>query len=146
MPYPFAAYDHQVTNAQNLAERGGAVMIKDAELTGERLAHEIERLLKDRAHARPHVGERAPLRAARRGRAHRAEPHRVGAHPKRGHGTPTPDARRRGGRLMYGRPRAIHFIGIGGSGMSGLAEVLLTTGLPRVGLGPQGQRRHATAW
>jgi UDP-N-acetylmuramate--alanine ligase len=29
---------------------------------------------------------------------------------------------------MYGRPRAIHFIGIGGSGMSGLAEVLLTTG------------------
>jgi len=29
---------------------------------------------------------------------------------------------------MYGRPRAIHFIGIGGSGMSGLAEILLTTG------------------
>ena len=29
---------------------------------------------------------------------------------------------------MYGRARAIHFIGIGGSGMSGLAEVLLTTG------------------
>jgi UDP-N-acetylmuramate--alanine ligase len=29
---------------------------------------------------------------------------------------------------MYGRARSIHFIGIGGSGMSGLAEVLLTTG------------------
>ncbi len=29
---------------------------------------------------------------------------------------------------MYGRARKIHFIGIGGSGMSGLAEVLLTTG------------------
>jgi UDP-N-acetylmuramate--alanine ligase len=29
---------------------------------------------------------------------------------------------------MYGSARAIHFIGIGGSGMSGLAEVLLTTG------------------
>jgi UDP-N-acetylglucosamine--N-acetylmuramyl-(pentapeptide) pyrophosphoryl-undecaprenol N-acetylglucosamine transferase len=48
VPYPFAAYDHQVTNAQNLAERGGAVMIKDAELTGERLAIEVERLIKDR--------------------------------------------------------------------------------------------------
>ena len=49
VPYPFAAYDHQVTNAQNLAERGGAVMIKDAELTGERLATEVSRLIKDRA-------------------------------------------------------------------------------------------------
>ena len=29
---------------------------------------------------------------------------------------------------MYGRARKIHFIGIGGSGMSGLAEVLLTMG------------------
>ena len=29
---------------------------------------------------------------------------------------------------MYGRARRIHFIGIGGSGMSGLAEVLLTMG------------------
>ena len=29
---------------------------------------------------------------------------------------------------MYGRARKIHFIGVGGSGMSGLAEVLLTTG------------------
>ncbi len=49
VPYPFAAYDHQVTNAQNLAERGGAVMIQDSALTGERLATEIERLIKDRA-------------------------------------------------------------------------------------------------
>jgi UDP-N-acetylmuramate--alanine ligase len=29
---------------------------------------------------------------------------------------------------MYGRARKIHFIGVGGSGMSGLAEVLLTMG------------------
>jgi UDP-N-acetylglucosamine--N-acetylmuramyl-(pentapeptide) pyrophosphoryl-undecaprenol N-acetylglucosamine transferase len=48
VPYPFAAYDHQVTNAQNLAERGGAVMILDADLTGERLATEVQRLVKDR--------------------------------------------------------------------------------------------------
>jgi UDP-N-acetylglucosamine--N-acetylmuramyl-(pentapeptide) pyrophosphoryl-undecaprenol N-acetylglucosamine transferase len=48
VPYPFAAYDHQVTNAQNLAERGGAVLILDADLTGERLATEVQRLVKDR--------------------------------------------------------------------------------------------------
>src|SRR3990170_668426 len=29
---------------------------------------------------------------------------------------------------MYGRIRRIHFVGIGGSGMSGIAEVLLTLG------------------
>jgi len=48
VPYPFAAYNHQEVNAQNLAERGGAVTIKDGELTGERLALELSRLLKDR--------------------------------------------------------------------------------------------------
>ena len=49
VPYPFAAYNHQVTNAQNLSERGGAVIILDADLTGERLATEIQRLVKDKA-------------------------------------------------------------------------------------------------
>ena len=29
---------------------------------------------------------------------------------------------------MYGRTHRIHFIGVGGSGMSGIAEVLLTMG------------------
>jgi UDP-N-acetylglucosamine--N-acetylmuramyl-(pentapeptide) pyrophosphoryl-undecaprenol N-acetylglucosamine transferase len=48
VPYPFAAYNHQEINAQNLAERGGAVSIKDADLNGERLAGELVRLVKDR--------------------------------------------------------------------------------------------------
>jgi UDP-N-acetylglucosamine--N-acetylmuramyl-(pentapeptide) pyrophosphoryl-undecaprenol N-acetylglucosamine transferase len=48
VPYPFAAYNHQEINAQNLAERGGAVSIRDSDLTGERLALELVRLLKDR--------------------------------------------------------------------------------------------------
>ena len=48
VPYPFAAHDHQRVNATNLADRGAAVMIDDAELTGERLAQEIAHLLADR--------------------------------------------------------------------------------------------------
>lgn len=48
IPYPHAAHDHQVVNAQNLVERGAAALILDRELTGERLAHEIAHWLADR--------------------------------------------------------------------------------------------------
>jgi UDP-N-acetylglucosamine--N-acetylmuramyl-(pentapeptide) pyrophosphoryl-undecaprenol N-acetylglucosamine transferase len=48
IPYPYAAHDHQRVNAANLADRGAAVVIEDAELTGERLAKEIAHLLADR--------------------------------------------------------------------------------------------------
>ncbi|MEO6462644.1 MAG: undecaprenyldiphospho-muramoylpentapeptide beta-N-acetylglucosaminyltransferase [Candidatus Eisenbacteria bacterium] len=48
VPYPYAAYNHQEINAQNLAERGGAISIRDSDLTGERLSLELLRLLKDK--------------------------------------------------------------------------------------------------
>lgn len=48
IPYPYAAHDHQRVNAANLADRGAAVLIEDAELDGERLAREIAHLLADR--------------------------------------------------------------------------------------------------
>jgi UDP-N-acetylglucosamine--N-acetylmuramyl-(pentapeptide) pyrophosphoryl-undecaprenol N-acetylglucosamine transferase len=48
IPYPYAAHDHQRVNAQNLADRGAAVVIEDAELDGERLAREVAHLLADR--------------------------------------------------------------------------------------------------
>ena len=48
IPYPYAAHDHQRVNAANLADRGAAVLIEDAELDGERLAKEIAHLLADR--------------------------------------------------------------------------------------------------
>lgn len=48
VPYPYAAHDHQRVNAQNLADRGAAVVIEDAELDGERLAKEIAHLLADK--------------------------------------------------------------------------------------------------
>src|SRR5882672_10871068 len=41
-------------------------------------------------------------------------------------GLPTPRAA--GGADVYGRTRRIHFVGIGGAGMSGIAEVLLNMG------------------
>ncbi len=73
VPYPFAAYNHQEINAQNLAERGGAVSIRDADLTGDRLAHELLRLVKDRetlirmsANARRFARPDAAQRIARR--------------------------------------------------------------------------------
>jgi len=48
VPYPYAAHDHQRVNAANLADRGAAVVIEDADLTGEKLAQEIAHLLADR--------------------------------------------------------------------------------------------------
>jgi len=49
IPYPFAAGKHQEYNAKKLHEMGAAIMIPDNELTGERLAIEIKRLLRDQS-------------------------------------------------------------------------------------------------
>ncbi len=48
IPYPYAAGRHQEYNAKKLHEMGAAIMIPDNEITGERLAAEIKRLLKDK--------------------------------------------------------------------------------------------------
>jgi UDP-N-acetylglucosamine--N-acetylmuramyl-(pentapeptide) pyrophosphoryl-undecaprenol N-acetylglucosamine transferase len=47
IPYPFAADDHQLKNAQALAAQGAAVVIKESELNAEKLFDTIVRLLKD---------------------------------------------------------------------------------------------------
>jgi UDP-N-acetylglucosamine--N-acetylmuramyl-(pentapeptide) pyrophosphoryl-undecaprenol N-acetylglucosamine transferase len=47
VPYPHAADDHQRLNAQALEKVGAAVVVSDADLTGQRLTREIESLLKD---------------------------------------------------------------------------------------------------
>ena len=73
VPFPHSAYDHQLRNAESLAERGAATLVLDAELDGERLAQEILRLLRDRetlvrysAHARTFARPDAAERIAKR--------------------------------------------------------------------------------
>lgn len=52
IPYPFATGNHQEHNAQALVDRGAAVMIPDADLTGEGLRETIAGLLADPARRR----------------------------------------------------------------------------------------------
>ena len=47
IPYPHAANDHQAANARALAVKGAAMMLDQAELTGERLAAVTGRLLEN---------------------------------------------------------------------------------------------------
>ncbi|HEX3872771.1 MAG TPA: UDP-N-acetylglucosamine--N-acetylmuramyl-(pentapeptide) pyrophosphoryl-undecaprenol N-acetylglucosamine transferase [Solirubrobacteraceae bacterium] len=47
IPYPRAAADHQRTNAAWMERAGAAVVIDDADLTGDRLRAEVDRLLGD---------------------------------------------------------------------------------------------------
>jgi len=49
VPYPYAAADHQTANARAFERTGAAVVIPDRELTAERLAEEVGRLVADGA-------------------------------------------------------------------------------------------------
>ena len=48
IPYPYAANDHQVTNARALSDNGGAVLLLQSELSGRSLARVLTRLDSDR--------------------------------------------------------------------------------------------------
>ncbi len=47
VPYPHAIHNHQELNAQELVDRGAAILIRDADLSPVRLADEIVKLLGD---------------------------------------------------------------------------------------------------
>ena len=47
IPFPFAADDHQTLNAQAMVEAGAAVMIREGDLTAEKLFTMVEGLLAD---------------------------------------------------------------------------------------------------
>ncbi len=70
VPYPYAADAHQASNAAPLVEAGGAVVVRDADLSGARLVAELETLLSSderrarmgaamRAWSTPDAGNRA---------------------------------------------------------------------------------------
>jgi UDP-N-acetylglucosamine--N-acetylmuramyl-(pentapeptide) pyrophosphoryl-undecaprenol N-acetylglucosamine transferase len=67
VPYPFAASDHQLANAELLSKAGAAIKIRQSELTEQRLARAMERLAGDsrcrRAMARASSGMGRPLAA-----------------------------------------------------------------------------------
>ncbi len=48
IPYPYAAADHQSTNAAALARRGAAMQLPQQELTPEKLGHLLKEVLADR--------------------------------------------------------------------------------------------------
>lgn len=48
VPYPHAAADHQTANARWMADAGAAVVVRDEDVTPERLRREVDALLGDR--------------------------------------------------------------------------------------------------
>lgn len=52
IPFPYAANDHQTLNAQAMVESGAAAMIRESELTAEKLYALVEALLRDDAKLR----------------------------------------------------------------------------------------------
>jgi UDP-N-acetylglucosamine--N-acetylmuramyl-(pentapeptide) pyrophosphoryl-undecaprenol N-acetylglucosamine transferase len=72
VPYPWAAEDHQRVNARRVAAAGAAIVIDPDDLTSERLADEIERLLGDET-ARRAMAEAAGRIEGRDGRARVAD-------------------------------------------------------------------------
>ena len=106
VPFPFAVDDHQTGNAEFLADAGAAWLMQQKDLTRGK-AGGADRRTRSR-HARRHVGQ-----GARAGET-RCDP--AGRRYLRGTGE------------MKHAVKHIHFVGIGGVGMSGIAEVLLNLG------------------
>ena len=79
IPFPQATDDHQRANARTLEAAGAAVMLDQADLTGERLAAELRALLTDDDRRHRHGDARARPGAAGRGRGDRRAGRRTDA-------------------------------------------------------------------
>ena len=133
VPYPFAADDHQWHNAEALEQ--APVQPRScgiAELNGRRICRRfvaglgppIANGLRDngprRARTRPDPMRRTAICRYRRGAAG------LGCFE--------------GVAPMFRKARRLHFVGVGGTGMSGIAEVLVNLGYSGIRFGPGGQR------
>ena len=170
VPFPHAVDDHQTHNARFLSECGAAILIPQAELTAQKLADLIARLYarsalamaqaaprcrKTRSDARRRRSDawrwrheaQSQTRALRRDRRTDASrkqglPLCAGMRPEAiGEGRRFANAI--GSARMKHKVKHVHFVGIGGSGMSGIAEVLLNLGYRGQRIGSRRQRRHA---
>ncbi len=153
VPYPYATANHQTLNAEIPVDAGAAVLVPDDELTGEVLASKIIELLDE-----PRRLRMMSIQSMKLSRAD-ATDRIVGAIRRIGEGL-VPNRRRRcmstrlrtrtadlapisrGRTMSPTRIRRIHFVGIGGTGMCGLAEVCLNLGYQVTGQRSGPQRRH----
>jgi len=115
IPLPTATDDHQRQNAEALQAAGAAEVIEQKNLTGELLASRILALAAD--------GDRRKAMSVAAGRL---------ATPRRRRSDRRRDGEA-GGALhvvngLLGEAKRVHFVGIGGIGMSGLAELLINLG------------------
>jgi UDP-N-acetylmuramate--alanine ligase len=109
VPYPHATGDHQSGNARWMEEAGAAIVVPDEEFDAARLARVVGSLLEDPK--RLHEMSAAARRLARPDAARDVAAEVLDA---------------AGAEAPAGAPwagRRLHFVGIGGAGMSGLALV-----------------------
>ena len=121
IPLPTAADDHQTENALEFERAGAAVCCPQHEASATRLGDLADEMLGDPLKPTPMaqaMGDAGPPRR-HAGHRRRAEPPSPAAS-----GPPQLPAKQRA--MFRKRNVAIHFVGIGGIGMSGIAEVLLT--------------------
>jgi UDP-N-acetylglucosamine--N-acetylmuramyl-(pentapeptide) pyrophosphoryl-undecaprenol N-acetylglucosamine transferase len=52
VPFPYAADNHQLRNAEAFARTGAGIVIEDAQFTGDRLFREVSALMQDRSRVR----------------------------------------------------------------------------------------------
>ena len=136
VPFPHAADDHQRKNALSLATRAARRLHPPARPPTTRGSpRELDaarRRRASRAHgraARAHGTPHAARDVARdlldaRGVCARRS---ASSEPRTARADGVASRSREGGRLMFrGRVRHVHFVGVGGIGMSGLAEILRT--------------------
>ncbi len=125
VPFPHAVDDHQTSNARFLADAGAAILLPQSELSPARLAGLLGGLTRD---ALRQMAEKARA-LAKPDAARRWRRPAWSWLDREGEKDDNETARpRHRGTAVKHKVKRIHFVGIGGSGMSGIAEVLLNLG------------------
>ena len=138
VPFPYAVDDHQTFNARFLSDNGAAILLPQSELTSERLAELLMGSRAGKIYRRWHGGHenwQSRKRPGGSGSVHRNDKS-INLPARRIEKTNVVFSRQFPRRLkpkqwklgMKHKVKHVHFVGIGGSGMSGIAEVLVNLG------------------